>query len=519
MNSVYTDILVAGAGLAGIKAAYSASLCGLKVAVISKSSVAASNFILGFNAAVSENDSTALFCEDTIKGGKYIGKQELAFTLAKNSADEVKNIERLGLKFDKNEKGYNLLRPLGCSTERLVHIENHTGKTTLERYKDEAVKNGVKIIDNAMLCDLITKDNKVIGVSVFDLQNEIKFYICAKAVVLACGGIHIESESTYAPCMTGDGYGAALRAGAYLTDMEFIQFEPCRCIFPQKLGISTTLLSHGGKITNKNGERFLLKEYSSEGEIPKDSLAKLIYAEIKKGNGTPHGGVYLDLTDIPEKEIKKDHILYYKRFLGVGIDITKEKIEVAPCAHSFMGGVVVDEKCRTSVNGLFAAGEVTGGLHGANRVGGNAGTEVYVFGTIAGKSAAEYAKNCSVPHSSFSEEQTSVYGNVQKDFFENIKKTIYENMSNYMGPLRTEKELVLLKTKLKEISEQIRDCSPADFKAEVSKKECENMLIVCTCCVKAAIKRKESRGVHSRKDYPNTDDKYLLSFIFSKDDI
>ncbi len=514
-KSIHTDILVAGAGIAGVKTAYTAAKNGCTVLLVTKSSVAASNYVLGFNAVLSENDSINLYAKDTMRGGGGINNPKLVKTLAENSVKEVEFVERSGLVFDRENGDYHLLKPLGCTEPRLAHIKNQTGKISLEKFRQMADDAGVKTLNRAMLADIITENGKVTGATVFDLENKEVITVYAKAVIIATGGIHIATDSTYPVSMTGDGYGIAYRAGAELTDMEFIQYEPCRCIYPQKLGISTTLLSKGGKITNNKGERFLLKHYKTEGDAPKDALAKLIYTEIINGNGSEHGGVYLDLTDVPSDEIIEKHSLYYNRFMNAGIDITKEIIEVGPCAHSFMGGIVIDENCRTCIDGLFVAGEAVGGLHGANRVGGNAGTEIYVFGTIAGVGAAEYAKNAVICEFTNSDIKYDSAGR-DRDYFEASKKSLQSIMAKYMGPVRDGSRLAEALSLIETIRTEVDEATPVDFEALISKTECVNMLVVCLCSCKAAIWRKESRGVHTRTDFPETNKEFEINFVHKK---
>lgn len=515
---IKADVLVFGGGIAGVKTAYTAADNGCSTVLVTKSGECASNFILGFNAPLGMCDSTGLYAEDTVNGGGGINNLNLVKTLCENAVSEIEFTEKTGLKFDRTKNGYHLLKPLGCTIPRLAHIENRTGKITLEKFRLMAEEKGVKVISDAMLSDIIVKNGRAVGASVFDLKNKREFFVGAKSVVIATGGIHIATDSTYPVSMTGDGYAAAYRAGACLTDMEFIQYEPCRCIYPVKLGISTTLLAKGGKITNRHGERFLLKNYSSEGDISKDALAKLIYKEIIGGNGTEHGGVYLDLTDIDEAEIKENHSLYYNRFKDAGIDITKQKTEVAPCAHSFMGGIVIDSECKTCVDGLFAAGEAAGGIHGANRMGGNAGTEVYVFGTAAGKSAAKYAKSCNFEI--WEEKSSPPEKKAQnREYFENIKVKIRTIMSKYMGPVRNGENLHRALETMCGIEDDINKFSAFGFDAWVSKKECENSAVVCKCAIKGAILRKESRGAHFRSDYPLPLPEYKKNFFHKKDSI
>lgn len=511
-----TDILVAGAGIAGVKAAYTAAKNGCKVLLVTKSMVTASDHVIGFNAALSEEDSVERYAKDTMLGGGNINDPQLVKVLAENSVKEVEFVEQAGFKFDKENENYNLLKPLGCSKPRLAHIKNFTGRVTLEKFREMAAEQGVQTLNNVMLADIITENGNVVGATVFDLENKEIINVCAKAVVVATGGIHIATDSTYDITMTGDGYAAAYRAGAELKDMEFIQYEPCRGVYPQKYGITTTMLAKGGKITNNKGERFILKHYNAEGDALKDSLSRLIYLEIINGNGSEHGGVYVDLTDIPTDEIIEKHSFYYNRLMNVGVDLTKDIIEVAPGAHSFMGGIVIDKNCRTCVGGLFAAGEAAGGIHGANRIGGNAGTEIYVFGTIAGNSASEYVKNVSFGKIGDFEISYTQNGS-DREYFETQKKKLQAIMAKYMGPVRDGQRIAEAMKLINDLKSEVDSSSAIDFDAAVSKKECENMLIVCKCSCEAAIKRKESRGVHARLDYPETRKEFETNFVHKID--
>ncbi|MBE7092910.1 MAG: FAD-binding protein [Clostridiales bacterium] len=512
-----TDVLIAGCGQAGLSAAYEVLKQNKKVILVSKNDECASNYVLGFNAPVNENDSVELYENDTLQGGLNIGNKNLARALSEGSLEAVELLEKQGFIFDKDNGEYNLLKPLGCSCARLVHIENHTGRTTVSKYWDFVNQMGAQVLSNSMIVDLLVKDKKIIGAKVINKQTGEIYIVKCKSVILATGGIHIAKDSTYPKFMTGDGYALAYKAGARLVDMEFIQFEPCRCIYPKKLGISTTLLAKGGQIKNNKGERFLLKHYQNEGLVSKDMLARLIALEVQNGNGSQHSGVYLDLTLLDPKEIIENHSLYYQRFIKEGIDLTKDIIEVGPAAHSFMGGIVIDEQCRTDIEGLFAAGEVAGGIHGANRVGGNAGSEIYVFGKIAGNSAAKYCQQCSQAFSVECNYADTVFekGNTTHQDYNETKENILEIMHKYMGPARSEDGMLSAQQLLKDILKQIQDSKPTDTNALISKYEVENLALVCTLSVKAAIKRKESRGVHYRTDYPEVDKAFCNSLCVS----
>ncbi len=478
------DVLVVGAGIAGLTAALAAQEDGASVRLIAKSEVCASDHLLGFNAPVGEGDSAELFFDDTMRGGGQLNAPALVRLLTEGSRETVKILEDMGLSFDKEGNGYDLLKPLGCTVPRLVHIGNSTGKTAGEAFRRLLSLRGIEPEYGVSLAEVTVSDEetpRVTGAVLFDRNSGIIEKIRARAVVLAAGGIHLMTDSTYDLSMTGDGMAAAYRAGAALCDMGRYQFEPCRCIYPKKLGISTTLLASGGKLTNRLGERFLLKNYRSEGDVPKDALALAVAKEVREGRGTGHGGVYLDLTGIPADILRGKHVMYWNRFRDAGIDLSREIIEVGPAAHSFMGGVKIDASCRTTVPGLLAAGETAGGVHGANRVGGNAGSEVFVFGRTAGRAAAEDAKRFAEP--AVPDKPLPAFlretGTDGKAAFEAVKTEIQAVMSAHMGPLREKNDCAAAAEKLDEIGKRLAGMLPADFEARMSATEAVSLWTVC----------------------------------------
>lgn len=499
----YTEILVIGGGAAGLEAGLTAAQAGKSVTVITKGD-AASPGILGFCAPVSERDSVDCFMRDTAQGGWEIGKPELVRALAEGSLETVKQLEKMGFLFDRDENGaYQLLQPLGCSVPRLVKHGNTTGRESLPVLRKALEALGGEIREKTSALELITEDGRVCGAVC--VENDRQAYLQpAGAVVLACGGAHLMKNSTYPLCQTADGFAMAYHAGASLIDLEFVQHEPCRGVWPRPLGLSTTLLAKGGILTNRLGERFVLKYYPTEGAAPKDMLARIIAMEIREGRGTEHGGVWLDLTGIPEEEIRVKHVLYYDRFMGAGIDLTKEKVEVGPAAHSMMGGVEIDENAFTGVPGLYAAGETAGGIHGANRLGGNAGAEVYVFGRLAGGSAAK-AEMAPMPScKALTKAAMILYmdENAPENDFSQDKRNIREVMAGAVGPVRDEQSLKTAINSLIGIRSSLECAVPGDLSAVREKTEalhlCETGLLVCL----SALERKESRGVHFRSDYP-----------------
>ncbi|MBQ8231412.1 MAG: FAD-binding protein [Lachnospiraceae bacterium] len=392
MIPVKTDILVIGGGLAGRRCAEEASK-KCKVILISDGS-GASPYVHGINVPLFAEDTVECFIEDTMRSGRYQNKKELVKVLCEES---IRLTEEFS--FDKKNGEYVLLQPLGAAYPRVAGIQGRTGVHVLNSInRDPKFTELHHVRAMRLICekakDAANKTDRsdagrVTGAYCFDTVKKEWFLIEAKAVVLACGGFGgIFPFSTNSPDIGGEGIAMAYEAGARLLDMEFIQYEPSVAVWPPKLkgkSVITTMLYEGAVIRNGNGERFM------DERVDKDVLSKIIYQEINSGKGTKNGGVYYDMTGVGAEMLHEKYEDYYRRYASVGIDISKEPVEIAPGPHTTMGGIEIDEKCCTNVQGLFACGEVTGGLHGANRLGGNAGLEILVFGKIAGKSAAEYA--------------------------------------------------------------------------------------------------------------------------------
>ncbi len=510
------DVLVIGAGLAGLSAAWAARCAGSTVTVLSKGP-AASAHILGFNAPVGAGDSTELFAADTRRGGWDIGDPALGRILAAGAGPAAARLESLGLAFDRADLPYHLLQPLGCSVPRLLHQGNHTGQLAMGRITAGLADRGVRVQAGWMVASLLSVGGRVAGALALAVDQPQAMVVPARAVILATGGGHFAAGSTAPAGLTGDGYALAWRAGAELLDLEFIQFEPCRCIWPQPLGISTTLLAKGGALRNALGQRFVLDYYPSEGAAPKDLLARLIAAEIRAGRGTPHGGVWLDLTGLPAAEIQVDHALYDQRFRAAGIDLTREPVEVAPAAHTFLGGIRIDNRCRTTVAGLLAAGEAAGGLHGANRLGGSAGTEVLVFGQLAGESAAADAAQTNSPamDSLLAQAEAFLAGlnesgqpepQNQAAEISELQTAVQAVIAGCLGPIRDRTGLLAGGDELDRLAAIVANAHYADWTDRITALETANLLLVGRLAVQAAARREETRGVHCRADFPQPDD-------------
>jgi succinate dehydrogenase/fumarate reductase flavoprotein subunit len=514
LQEIQTDVLVIGAGIAGLRAGLAARCAGASVLIVAKGA-AASPGVIGFNAPVGPGDSVHAFFDDTYKGGLEIADPALVRLLVENAAAAAGGMEALGLRLDRMpDRTWHLQKALGCSHARLLHQGNRTARVGMDALARVLAKGGVVTRHGVFVSELLTtRAGAVAGALAADLRARKLLLIRAGAVVLACGGGGgIYAGGTYPKSLTGDGYALAWRAGAELTDMEFVQFEPCHCIFPKRIGLSTTLFAHGGQLRNALNERFVLKAYpEGEGSAPKDALARLVALEIKAGRGTPHGGVWCDLADIPEKFIKQEHSAYYHLFLKHGIDLTKKPLEAGPAPHTFLGGVAINARCESTVPGLFAAGEVAGGVHGANRIGGNAGTEIFVFGAMAGAGAAAHARSRrarALPGAARRAENLAATLSPAGRWgrWSMFAKSIRELMTAKAGVIREEPALREAAAELRTIDAEVAALGMGSLDDFAGQTEIRNMALTGLCVAEAALRRRESRGVHYRDDFPERDD-------------
>lgn len=396
MITLQTDCLILGGGLAGWMAAREAAAAGLKTMLL-HDGMGASPWVHGFNVPVYPEDSADIFLQDTLASGQGLSDPALARALCQDAAEVFDEIRAMGLSFNREKDGsYQALRPLGASWPRVVSIGNETGAAILTRLK-ETLQGSVTELSATRALKLLKDGSRVCGALAYDAAGKRWLNLWANAVVLACGGYcGIYPVSTNKRDSGGDGVAMAYEAGAELCDMEFIQFEPSAAVWPRELvgtSVITTLLFEGAVLRNRDGERFMLR-YGPEGDrVSKDVMSRRIVAEIARGKGTEHGGIYMDITGVDPARLASGYQMYVQRYRNVGIDITKEWIELAPAPHTALGGVRVDAQGYSTVQGLFACGEVMGGLHGANRIGGNAGLETLVFGRRAGRAAAAFARS------------------------------------------------------------------------------------------------------------------------------
>ena len=540
IKTISTDVLIIGSGGAGSRAAIEVDESGLKATIVSKGLSFRSGCTGmaegGYNAVfktVDKDDSIEAHMEDTLKGGSYLNDKKLVEILVNESPKRLIDLENYGALFDRQESGQINQRPFGGQTyRRTCYQGDRTGAELLNALKEEIIKRDIECIEEVMITSLITDGNQVIGATGLDLKDSSLIYFKAKSVILASGGagqLFPVTSNTFQK--NGDGFAIAYRAGANLIDMEQIQFHPTGMVKPEsKKGVLVTeaVRAEGGKLINKDGERFMPKYAPEKMELAtRDVVARSIYQEIIEGRGTESGGVYLDISHLDDDYIEEKLETMVLQFENVGVDIKHEPIEVAPTAHHFMGGLKIDTDASTSLENLFGAGEVCGGVHGANRLGGNALADTQVFGKIAGESASKVAKESEIKtNDEMVEKEASRIknlinkGSIKPQKFKNrIKNLMWEKVAI----VRDEKGLNEALKQLLEMQKELKNLNVRDIKQYnddlVTALEVTNMVEICILIVKSAILRRESRGAHYRSDFPESSDEWKRSIIVNKNKI
>jgi succinate dehydrogenase / fumarate reductase flavoprotein subunit len=524
------DVLIVGAGGAGLRAAIEAVAQGARVGVVCKSLLGKAHTVMaeGGAAAAMANvdaaDNWRAHFRDTMRGGKFLNNWRMAQLHAQEAPDRVLELEQWGAVFDRTEKGYILQRAFGGHTyRRLCHVGDRTGLEMIRTLQDRAVQLGVHVHMECSITHLLKDGDRVAGAFGYWRENGRFVVFRAPAVVLATGGVgkafRVTSNSWE---YTADGLSTAYEAGAELIDMEFVQFHPTGMVWPPGVrGILVTeaVRGEGGILRNKLGERFMERYDPKRLELStRDLVARAIYTEVKEGRGTPHGGAYLDISHQPAEYVKRKLPSMYHQFKELAdVDITAGPMEVGPTCHYMMGGLRVDaETAATTVPGLFAAGEVAAGLHGSNRLGGNSLSDLLVFGRRAGLGAAQHAGR--VPGPKIDADQVEQAARELLAPFERpsgespyaVHFDLEELMHNHVGIFRSAEDL---KHALAEI-EKLQDRA-ARVRVEGSRlfnpgwhlaRDLRSLLIVSEAIARSAQARQESRGAHSRLDFPNLDE-------------
>ena len=561
------DVLVIGGGSAGLRAAIAAHDAGANVLIVSRSKRGDPHTTLargGINAALGTmdpEDNWMMHASDTLSEGEFIADYEKVEVLCKNAPDTIMELVNWGATFHREKDGRLTQRFFGAHTyRRTVFYGDWTGQEIIRVLMEQVNKRKIKVIDNVYITKLLKSDNDgagdgdaghVNGALGVDIENKEFARFECKSLILAAGGytrVYPVSSSRLFENY-GEGIALAYEAGADLVDMEMVQFHPTGMVWPEKaVGVLATeaIRGEGGILLNSKGERFM-KNYDPERMelAPRDVVARANYNEIISGRGTEHGGVWLDVTHL-RKEVIQDRLpTMYEQFQELdGIDISKEKMEVAPTAHYSMGGVIVDMKCRTKIKGLLAVGEVTSQIHGANRLGGNSLLDTMVFGKIAGEEAAILAKqevgDAKKTKAPSTRRESNVDNNQEKkegfddDYYGGIfavkepikfRNEIQELMKQNAGIIREETRL---QNGLKRILELKNEFYSKDNIIEVFKIDDNNSenivitwqvkssLVACEAIIRSALMRQESRGAHYRSDFPKLDDERFKVNIYCR---
>ena len=540
IKTIQTDVLIIGSGGAGSRAAIEVDDAGLKATIVSKGLSFRSGCTGmaegGYNAVfktVDKDDSIDAHIFDTLKGGSYLNDKKLVEILVNESPKRLIDLENYGALFDRQESGQIDQRPFGGqSYRRTCYQGDRTGAELLNALKEEIIRRDIECIEEVMITSFVTDNEQVIGATGLDLKDSSLIYFKAKSVILASGGagqLYPVTSNTFQK--NGDGYAIAYRAGANLVDMEQIQFHPTGMVAPEsKKGVLVTeaVRAEGGKLINSEGERFMSRYAPEKMELAtRDVVARSIYQEIIEGRGTENGGVYLDISHLDDDYIEEKLETMVLQFENVGVDIKHGPIEVAPTAHHFMGGLKINTDASSSLKNLFGAGEVCGGVHGANRLGGNALADTQVFGKIAGESASKAAKatDLKTNDEQVQQEVARIEGLIKKgsikpqEFKNKIKNLMWEKVAI----VRDEKTLNEALKELQEMQKKLVEldvCDKTQYNTELlTALEVINMVEICILTVKSAILRRESRGAHFRSDFPETKDEWKKSIIINKNKI
>lgn len=536
-----TDVLVVGAGGAGCRAAIAASDRNQDITVITKDILGKAHTVMaegGINAALANldpDDLCDIHARDTCNAGAYLNNQNLAEILANEAPPRVYDLETFGAIFSRTPDGLIMQRPFGHQTfRRTCYAGDRTGHEVLATLTEELRRREINIIDEVFATSLFRDKKRIAGVSVVDIRTG-KFQVFrAPAVVMAAGGAgRIYDVTTNAQADVGSGYAMAYKAGVELIDMEQFQFHPTGAAIPPAARgrlVTEGVRGEGGILLNKDGERFMKRYNPRLMELAgRDEVARSIATEIREGRGTENQAVYMDVSFLPGKIIEERLPTMLEDFLDIGIDIRNEPMEVTPTAHHVMGGLKIDISCGTNLQGLYAAGEVAGGVHGGNRLGGNALAAGQVFGKIAGDSAAKHAATAPTPaldRKIIQEEYSRVMAPLERDEdvipskeTENLQRTMWDKA----GLFRNEQDLNAALRFIKQQQEQIASQLSVRNKATryntewISALELQDMTLVAEMIVRAALLRKESRGAHYRTDYPNPDNnKWFANIIISQ---
>jgi len=504
---------------------------GAKVLIVSKEYMGGAHTRMaqgGLNVAIKKPATSKQHYDDTIAGGWKINNYKLAKIFSEEMPDRIYDLESYGVKFDKLPDGSFYTWAGGKQSAALnLCAGDYTGREMIDGLVAEIKKLKIPYLNDHFVTKLFVKDGKVLGAFVFDLKTGNRKAVSAKITILATGGAGMMYQiTTNEPSNTGEGYAWGLDAGAELVDMEMVQIHPTGIAYPlHRKGrlITEKVRGHFGVLKNKDGERFMARYQPKRMELAgRDEVSRAIYQEIEEGRGTEHDGVYLDVTDWEKGKAEKTIPEVFKGFMKDGIDIRKEMMEVSPSMHHMMGGININEWGETSINNLFAVGEVTRNIHGANRLGGNSLAEGQVFGKRAGMKSVQAAKKIrplQIPTKMIQEEEKRLnhitrnkHGSKANELAFKLKTIMWTNV----GLIRDATKLAKALKVIKDLQKKAVDIKAVDLDELREGLELQEMLKVAEAVTIAAIKRKESRGAHYRTDYPEMDPDWQKNIVVYK---
>jgi len=529
---IETDVLVIGGGGSAARAAIEVANSPVKVCMVIKGTFpsGSTTIAMGSMAGIFRGDDNPdLFYQDVLEGGYFTNNKELAHLLADNAKDAYDDLVAFGTEFqmDKNRKLY-IAQPTGMARSRAVLALNHDFMKGLVL---EVKKRAIPIYEHIMITDLLKENKSIIGAVGFNYLSGAFVEISAKAVILATGGLGQLFELTSnLPDATGDGFAIALRVGAELIDMEFTQAMTCVVWPPEIRGLAPPFdgfVKFGAKFYNGNNERFMARYEPEKMEnVTRDIACLSGFKEVQAGRAAPHGGVILDISSIPWAIFKQLMPKIYEAYNELGMDATKTGIEWAPGCHHEIGGLRINANCETTVQGLFAAGEVVGGIHGANRLGGASLTDTQVFGKIAGRSAADFAiqtERQELSQEQIEEKRSAIFDLYQKEDgidYTEVREKIQQLMSECVWVIKTEAKLKHALNEFTKIQNNLDLKLPERTYEDLKgAQETLNLLKLGELLTRASLLRTESRGCHFREDFPQQDNEnWLKNIVFYQKD-
>jgi succinate dehydrogenase/fumarate reductase flavoprotein subunit len=522
VTRTHTDVLVLGGGLSGHRAAVAAREKGVAV-TMAYLARGASPFIIGCNAPIGHADNRDrpdIFFDDMVRGGYGLNDRRLVKVMAYQAADAWRELSAIGVPFAKNGERVAQRHLSGNTYPRSIFIAEGTGRVTMEHLAAHAAKIGVDVLSGRKVVDLLRDGDDVVGALLWDRHAQKFHAVTARAVAMAMGGIgRIYSDSTYPVDVGSDAYGLALKAGARLSDMEFVQFEPVVTVWPEEcrgMEMPTAMLGDGAHLLNAEGERFMFRYNPEHGEkqIEKAKMSLCIQREIDEGRGLPDASVIFDTTVLPKEKLES-YVSHVKRLRNAGVDPAVTPPHVRPAAHSQMGGVFIDDTGWSGVPGLYAGGEAAGGVHGASRLAGNGCSDTLVFGALAGRGAADgmFAAKSRDWDAIIAASVETLRGKIRPGGDTQaleIKDRIREIMPAAAGIWRNAASLQAGREQLAQCGKDASALVVDTIDRAIEANEVGHMLATATMIVEASLARTESRGAHQRTDFPKTDDAHWL---------